>query len=220
VGGREKALIILLPMLTLDQLKKDIVNFWEFDVEEQRDAVLEKIRTCAANTDKKTFIGEVRRLFEPAEFSGLSVVYEALTSDPDKWGFFFVEEYKRLFLLAEQAENAFEILDCLEEISFVNEELTGFNEDIIAILTKYIDHPKDAIRYQAIWHLGDWITEENQSKHSQLISWIADKLHDKNWRIRYITELILKDMEQLPPGFSTKWTDKIRAKFRSPFSMK
>jgi hypothetical protein len=105
VGGREKALIILLPMPTLDQLKKDIENFWKLDAEEQQDAVLKIIRKCAENTDKKAFTGEVRRLSEPAEFSGLSIVFEALTPDPDKWGFFFLEEYKRLFLLAEQAEN-------------------------------------------------------------------------------------------------------------------
>ena len=70
-------------------------------------------------------IPEIRENFKQINFSGIGVIYEALSKNPKKWSSFFKEEYERAFEAAKISENAIEILESLEEISFVEEGKLG-----------------------------------------------------------------------------------------------
>ena len=206
-------------MNSLREKKNEIANFYDFEDEAKRDELLEEIRKYTERTSEDELVSEIRENFEQNNSSGIDVIYEVLNEDIKKWSNFFREEYERAFEAAKKSDNAYEILDSLSIIDFVEDEEADPKvvEEIISILESNISHQKDAIRFKAIYFLGDWIWEGNQSKYKYLIQKIVTKLNDKNWRVRYIAKLVLEDLESLPPGFDLSLIDKIRARFLSPY---
>ncbi len=207
-------------MKNLSDIKEKIANFWDIEEDSERDALLEKIRHYAASKDEDEFIKDVRQTFEQINFSGISVIYEALSTTPQRWGQFFKEEYERAFASAEKSENPFEILECLEEISFVEGSKIDYNAEIINILSNYLTNPNDVLRYKSIWLIGDWITKENSKNYPQIVAELRNNLVDRNWKIRYITKGVLEDIGRLPTGYSINFLDKVRGKIYNPYKIK
>jgi len=142
-----------------------------------------------------------------------------LSEEPKKWGGFFVEEYQRAFKEAETSPIPFEILDSLEETTFMREDGSGFSDEIIKICAHYLDHKKVQIRYKAIWLLDCWIDEKNQHNYKHIIQKITRRLNDENWKIRSITHSALDNWNALPKNFSPLLMDRIRAYFGSIYSI-
>lgn len=207
-------------MKNLSDIKEKIANFWDIEEDSERNMLVEKIRHYAASKDESEFIKEVRQTFEQINFSGISVIYEALSKNPQKWGRFFKEEYERAFKSAERSENPFDILECLEEISFVEESKTSYNAEIINVLSNYLTSPNDVLRYKSIWLLGNWLTKENSKNYPQIVTEIKNKLNDRHWKIRYIAKGVLEDIGRLPDGYSMNSLDKIRGKIYNPYRIK
>lgn len=206
-------------MKTLADLQTKITNFWSIDSEEERDQIVEQIRAYANSTAPTTFAKEVKNMLPQESLSGIGVIYEALSTNPDKWGDFFLEEYQRAFKSAEQSDNAFAILDSLEQIGFVEASSLPFTKQIIDLLRSYLDHPKDVLRYKAIWLIGDWIDEENYRDYPQIVRNVKGKLQDSNWKIRHIVTYPLETWKQLPNGYQPSWLDRMRRKFYNPFEI-
>jgi exonuclease III len=206
-------------MNNLSEIKEDIINFWEINENEKED-LLDKIRKYAAQKNENEFSAEVRATFEQKRYSGISVIYEALTADPEKWGLFIKQEYERAFKTLETSNNAFEVIDTLEEMCFVDLNKFQYSNEIIRLLSGYLSSEKDVLRYKAVWYMGDWIIKKNTHKYGDVINKIIDKLNDKNWKIRYISKLILEDMDQLPSDYKMSFMDKVRNYFFSPFNIK
>lgn len=207
-------------MNSLKEKKDEIINFWDIAEEADREQLIEKIRQYAEIKSEQELVPEIRANFKQIKSSGISVIYEALSKNPEKWSIFFKEEYERAFESAKKSDNAFEILDCLEEISFVEESKLKSRNEIIEILENHLSHEKDLIRYKAIWCLGNWVSDDNKNKYKHLIQKIINRLQDNNWKIRYVTKLILEDINQLPKNFKLSFIDRIRVKFLSPFEIK
>ena len=203
----------------LSERKDQITGFWDLENEEERDKLIAEIRSYAATQEPEAFSREARALFEQANFSGISVIYEALTADPDKWATFFKEEYKRAFQSAETAENAWDILECLEEIGAVHTFPATESREIVSLLSHYLSSHQDVLRYKAVWLLGDWIDQKNAGRHANVISLLEKRLDDPNWKIRMITKGVLEDMGQLPAGYAVRLMDRLRATFSSPYQM-
>lgn len=204
-------------MNSLLTIKEDLINFWGLEEEAEREAILDKVKKYANSTSKESLFKEIRTNFEQKEFSGLGVIYEALTENETKWGDFFKEEYQRAFKAAETAPNAAEILDTLEEISFVGDTDGSLSKELISLLTDYLDHPKDVLRYKSIYLMGDWILKENAWKYPNVTGKMTERLKDSNWRIRHIAQSELEALGSLPKGYSPSFMDKMRAKFLSPY---
>lgn len=207
-------------MNSIKDKKEEIVNFWEIEDESERERLIEEVRKYSETKNENELKLEIRENFKQVNLSGIGVIYEALSKNPQKWSNFFKEEYERAFESAIKSDNAFEILECLQEISFVEESKLESRDEIIEILERHLSHEKDSIRYKAIWYLGDWISNDNRSKYNHIIKNITYKLKDKNWKIRYATKLILEDMNKLPTDFKLGFMDKLKVKFLNPFKMK
>lgn len=206
-------------MNSLIEKKDDIVNFWSIEEEADREKLILEIRKYSEIKREEELASEIRENFEQINFSGISVMYEALSKNPKKWSNFYKEEYIRAFESAKKSDNAFEILACLDEISFVEDSQLESRDDIIELLESHLSHEKDPIRHRAIWLLGDWISDDNKSKYNHVIQKIITKLQDNNWKVRYATKLILEDMDSLPKDFKLNFLDKLRVKFLHPFKM-
>jgi hypothetical protein len=206
-------------MENLSEIKEDIVNFWSFEDDSRRDAILEKIRQYTESKDESELVPEIRNTFEQTNFSGISVIYDALSKNPRKWGQFFMEEYERAFAAAESSDKPFDILNCLEEIGLAETGQCENVADIVRLLSGYLRSPNDALRHKSVWFLGDWVTRENSRYYSRIVAEITDRLQDSNWKVRYIAKLVLEDMHQLPNGYAMSFLDTIRGKYLNPFKM-
>ena len=206
-------------MNSLKDRKNQIVNFWDIEEETEREKLIEEIRNYSEIKSEIELISEIRENFEQINFSGIGVIYEALSKNPKKWSNFFKEEYERAFESAKKSNNAFEILESLQEISFVEKEKLETLDQIITLLENNLSHSSEAIRYKSIWYLSDWISNENKHKYSHIILKITSKLQDENWKIRYTTKLILEDMNKLPKDYKVNFWDKVKIKFGNPFKI-
>ena len=178
-------------MNSLEEKKDEIVNFYDLEKESDREKLIEEIRKYSEIKSENELVSEIRKNFKQISFSGIGVIYEALSKNPLKWSNFFKEEYERAFESAKKSEKAFEILDSLEEIGFVDKTRLESRGEIIEFLESNLSNNNDSIRYKAIWYLGDWISEDNQDKYSNVVHKIITKLEDDNWKIRNCAKLIL-----------------------------
>jgi hypothetical protein len=206
-------------MNNIREKKDQIVNFWSIDEESDREKLIEEIRNYSEIKTEAVLVQEIRDNFKQTSSSGISVIYEALSKNPKKWSNFFKEEYETAFESAKKSEKAFEILESLQGISFVKEGELETLDEIISLLGNNLSHQNKVIRYNSVWYLGDWISDKNKDKYSHIIDKIIDRLQDENWKIRYITKLILDDLNKLPKDYTINLWDKIRIKFGNPFAI-
>lgn len=118
--------------MRLADFESDILNFFDFHDEVVEEKLLKDIAGYAESVGPANFAKEVNALFANHEESGIGVIYEALSKKPEIWGDFYVNQYKVTFKEAENSDNAFEILDSLEEVCFAED--VGFGKEIIKIL--------------------------------------------------------------------------------------
>lgn len=207
-------------MTSILELKDQIINFWDIEGDEKREAFIKKLERIAKSSNEDEFITCVRENFEQINFSGISVIYEAVSSDPMKWSNFFYQEYERAFKSATVSETPFKILECLEEIGFTDATKFTRRTDLVELLKSYINHAQAATRFKAIYYLGDWIASDNIDRHSDVIKLMTEQLNDRNWKVRRITKLTLIDLDRLPPNYQESFIDKIRSKLFNTFDMK
>ena len=199
-------------MKSIADLKKEIIEYWNED-ELFRNNVDKNILNYASSTPEEIVIKEIRDNYIQDIDSGMDVIYFALSSKPDKWIRFFAEEYERAFLASETSNNPYEYLEVLESIGWKENKKHEFINKIIETLAKYLNHSNDAIRFKAIWLLGDWLVEGNENKYPNIIRELRNKLQDDNWRIRWVAQETLKDIKQLPKDYKMGLLDRFRVKF-------
>lgn len=205
-------------MQTLPELKLKMDDFWSLEDAEQNE-LLAAIRKYADACGSDEFIKEVRSSFEQHSLSSITVIYHALSVEPEKWRTFFKGEYERAFKSAEHAENAVEILDCLEEIGFSYKYLESDFDEIISLLSKYLSSDNPVLRHKAVWYLGSWIDEKNAGRYRRVIALLEERLKDKNWKIRFITKDTLEDIKQVRGEYSRSGWDTLRARFGNPYKI-
>ena len=203
-------------MKYLSHVSDDLLNFFNLE-EYQRDELIDTVKKITDEGEKEILIEEIRNDFPQINFSGLGTIYEALADNPKKWGDFYVAEFKRAYLSAETAENPFIILNCLEELTLIENKNKPFGHEIIEFLTTYLHHSKAVFRYKAVYHLGDWLEDGNEIRFRELIYEIQKKLEDENWKVRHIAELALMDLDAVPKKYTPTLFDKMQRKFSNPF---
>jgi len=198
--------------MNLTEIKEEIVNFYDYN-DNQKEEILKKVLKIASENNKDEFITELRNLFPQYGFSGIGVIYEALTKEPEKWDAFFVEEYERTFKDAEDFKDPGKSLDTLAEIGLMESVKYDFAHDIIRVLSNYISHENAEIQFFAISYLGDWLVDDNAKQHLPLIKALQTiQLENIKYRIRYITYESLWLCNQLSSKNKLSFIDKIRAK--------
>jgi len=203
-------------MKYLSHVADDLLHF--FDLEEPKsEELINTVKKITDEGEKEQLIVEIRNDFPQINFSGLGTIYEVLSKNPAKWGDFYAGEFKRAYLTAEVEENPFAILDCLEELTLIENKNKPFGHEIIEFLTTYLHHPKPVFRFKAIYHLGDWLEDGNEIRYSELVYEIQKKLEDADWKVRYVAELALLDLDALPKKYEPSLFDKMQRKFSNPF---
>jgi hypothetical protein len=206
-------------MMITEDLKKKTADFYEFSEDEQ-DAIIDEILAMSKSSNKQEFISEIRKEFPQTEFSGINVIYDALSAQPEIWGDFFVEEYRRAFKEAEEVLNPYQILSVLDEMGFSERIDFPFAHDIINILGEYISHPNYVVQHRAIYLISDWLGEGNADKHQVLVATLNEFAQNHpNWKIRYLSYNTLWTNELLFKDTKRRLLDKFRAMLKNPLDI-
>ena len=78
-------------------LSEDVGIYYELSSEEQDEYHKEILEF--ANNNKTSLINYLNDI-NPNKFTSINIIYIALADDPEKWGDFLFEEFKRIFKLA------------------------------------------------------------------------------------------------------------------------
>jgi hypothetical protein len=203
-------------MKILNAIKNEIVNFYDFD-EDTRNLIIAKLVKVIGSANQEDLIKEIKDDFPQNKHSGIGVIYEAITYHSDTWEDFIISEYKRAFDAASKADNSEEIVGCLDELGFVKNKKYEMARKIVNILESNLTAEKYEIRRGALSLLGAWIEDDNVSKYQTTVLKIQEKLKDDNWKVRYMAELILTDINKLPVSYSRSIFDKLRLYFGNAF---
>lgn len=197
-------------------LDKDQEKFLELTPEE-RGVLLNEILTFG-NNNRNELINYCYNI-EPTQFCNLEVIYEALAKDPDNWGDFIFEEFKRIFKQAKQSKNPFTYTSCLDIGIYFENKNKPFVDKIITFLTGELDSSIDDFRHRALWFLSDWIDDEYSYKYKKTIDKMSELINDPNWKIRYITNLVIIERPFASNYHLTlSFWDKVRGKYTLFFS--
>lgn len=178
------------PILKRLEAYNQLDNLLELDPKEYEFFLIDILNF--ANNNKTLFINFCRKI-EPTQHCILEVIYEAIVNEPDLWGDFLYEEFKRIFNGAKSVSNPFHYTSCLDIGPFLYKRSSHLEEKIVTLLSKELDSPIDALRHRALWFLADWIDDEYHAKYKQTIDKMAERIHDNNWKIRFITLLVFKE---------------------------
>jgi hypothetical protein len=143
------------------------------------------------------------------DHDNLGIIYTALATDLLRWSGFLVEEVKRLLALAAQSKKPNEVLECLEEFSFMQVEKFTHRDALVDILRKELDNTHPSFRFWAVNLLGDFIRPDDEFTITKLRS----LLKDPDWRIRYWTNLAVSDLGKLQEHENFTFWEKVRGKF-------
>ncbi len=218
--GENLFLTLATTMKNLSDKQAEIIQFFDGKTEEEQLRIIEEVRQYSEVQTVEDFKAEFRALFEQKNLSGIGVIYEAISKNTHKWSDLYLEEFERGFQAASQSPSPFEVLESLEELCYPEKENVKTQDEIIQLLGSYLNHEKPALRFKAIWYLGDWITENIKEKHSNLIQKIKQMLKsDSNWRVRYVASLILIDWKEFPKNHKSSLIHKLKIRFLNPFDM-
>lgn len=197
----------------MNELVNNLEAFADKNIQEQQamlSAILRK-----ANSDPEKFRQEMIRggFNKPDQ---LRIIYEALSKDPETWSHFFLEETERILNAARKSETPEKILKLLTEFSFINPDHFFYREKLVEILNNELDNKVPVFRYYAISMLHDFV----ESNDYDTIARMKQLLKDPEWRIRYWTFFILKDLNLLDNLEKLSLTDRIKARLSDTLNFK
>lgn len=193
----------------LDKFGESIKNYWEDTPESYRQQVLKDILEYA-NNNPQTFRQDVEKIQFDYELTPLAIILEALSKNTDNWGQFFVDTLDAIFKEAKTARKTEETLRCLSEFAYIENDENPFVQKIADRLYKETDADNLAIRLAALWMLPVFLTNPSVKNKSQMIDALQQKLHDKNWKVRYVTYKSLGFDDLLPAGQKLSIADRLR----------
>lgn len=197
-------------MSEINQCIQDLLNL---DLSDEKRTSVQNRLLELARTNPEDFHQEVHKI-GPDTYEPLFEVYEALSFSKDEWIDFAIDEIQRLIQLAKGKGNKSSIFMQLDAFALFCNSSEPSRKKIADCLLSYVSETDPQTRYYAIDTLADFATVENSHVRSV---WEKVLTHDKDWRIRYASFLILEEQNALPKSYSRPILDVIRTKVQNPF---
>ena len=185
-----------------------IKRFWK-DPEEKRQILLKDILQYA-NTNPQKFKEDLEEVQFDETLSPLTIVLEALSKDTDTWGQLYVDTLDKIFEQAKIAAKPQAILSNLMEYAYISEDNKPFVQRIVDRLYKETDSDNLPTKLAAIWLLPSYLVNPVVRNKSSIVNSLQQKLHDKNWKVRYIAYKALGFEDMIPTGHKLSMADQFR----------
>ncbi len=182
------------------------MSFWETSTEEEKRILLNDVLTYA-NSNTNTFRKDIKEIQFDIVLSPLPVILEALSKDTERWGDFYVEVLRDIFEHAKKIKKPQNVLTFISEFYYIEGDTRPFVQKIVNILSKEIDSENIAIKLKAICTLPSYLRNPSIKNKNLLIKNLTEKLHDKNWKVRYVSFKSLGYENLLPKGSKLSYID-------------
>jgi len=186
-----------------------VKGFWQTPSDDQKKELLADILTFA-NSNPQSFKQDLDKVLFDKNITPLPVVLEALSKDADTWGQFYIDTLDKIFEQAKQTEKPNDILTNLMEFAYIEKTNRPFVQRIVDRLHKETDSGNLSTKLAAISTLPPFLTNPSVRNRSQITDSLQQKLHDKNWKVRYVAFTSLGYEDILPAGHKLSLADQLR----------
>jgi hypothetical protein len=186
-----------------------IKSFWKMGSEDEKQQLLTEIRQYA-NSNPHAFREDIKEVQFNNELLPLPVVLEALATDTDTWGQFYVDTLDNIFDEARQVEKPADILSNLIEFSYIEKDERPFVQSIADRFYTESNSDNLSTKLAAIYMLPAFLHNPTVRNKSSITDSLRQKLHDTNWKVRYVTFKSLNYEGLLPAGHKLSLMDQIR----------
>lgn len=193
----------------IDKFGERIRSYWETASEEQKQQLLEDILQYA-NTNPQTFRQDLGEVQFNSQLAPLAIVLEALSKDTESWGQFYVDTLDAIFRTAKTTDKPQDILSCLMEFAYIEKDHRPFIQRIVDRLYEETDSNNLATKLAAVWTLPAYLKNPVVRNRSLIAQALQEKLHDRNWKVRYVAFKSLGYEDMLPAGHKFSIGDQIR----------
>lgn len=195
----------------LELFGERIKGFWDLD-ETGSQTLLEDILRHA-NTNPQQFKKDIDPILFDEEIEPLPIILEALSKDTGNWGQFYIDVLNKIFEEAEKYNDPTGVLFNLIEFTYIEDDQRPFVQKIVDRIYKETDSDNTFIKSAAISVLPPYLNNPSVTNRSLILESLQQKLHDKNWKVRYVSFTSLGYENLLPQGYKLSIGDKIRAMF-------
>jgi len=185
-----------------------IKDYYDSGAEDLHNALMTDIPNYA-NVNPQTFLQEVAEVRFNLDFMPLPVVLEALSSAIDNWGQFYIDTLQAIFEAAKKAAQPSDILANLMEYAYIENADSPFIQTIVDRTVSEINTDNLTNKLAAITLLSFFLKNPAVRNKSTLTNLMQQLLHDKNWKVRYVTYESLCYEDMLPAGEKLSVGDKI-----------
>jgi hypothetical protein len=175
---------------------------------EDEDSIASALRNITPEQEAELYA--VVRALPLEKVNPLRDVYEALATDPRRFGEFLVEEIRRLFSAALHSRAPERVLAPADAFSSLMSDTDGpLQRRLRDALMPFLDAPVETVRHRAAWLIGDFTFSGNRD--------VIQKLHemmrrDESWRVRHAAFVAMRQSDALPAGASLPLLDRIRVR--------
>jgi hypothetical protein len=191
----------------VEKFKPQIDSFWDVNEDEKKKVLSDVLNY--ANSNQQKFKKEINQVKFDKDLMALPIISEALSTDTENWGQFYVDLLDDILETAKQSGKPNEVLNNLQEFAYIEKDSRPFVQKIVDRLYKELDSENLDIKLASIWTLPDYLDNSSIRSKSSIVEKLRQQLFDQNWKVRVVAFKSLGYGNLLPDGYKLSLKDKL-----------
>jgi hypothetical protein len=191
----------------VDKFKSRIDSFWDVNEDEKKNILSDVLKY--ANSNQQKFKNEINQVKFDKDLMALPIISEALSTDTENWGQFYVDLLDDILETARQSSKPNDVLNNLQEFAYIEKDNRPFVQKIVDRLYKELESEELDIKLASIWTLPNFIDNSSIKNKSSIVEKLRQQLFDQNWKVRVVAFKSLGYGNLLPDGYKLSLKDKV-----------
>jgi hypothetical protein len=191
----------------VDKFKSRIDSFWDVNEDEKKNILSDVLKY--ANSNQQKFKNEINQVKFDKDLMALPIISEALSTDTENWGQFYVDLLDDILETARQSSKPNDVLNNLQEFAYIEKDNRPFVQKIVDRLYKELESEELDIKLASIWTLPNFIDNSSIRNKSSIVEKLRQQLFDQNWKVRVVAFKSLGYGNLLPDGYKLSLKDKV-----------
>jgi hypothetical protein len=183
----------------VDKFKSRIDSFWDVNEDEKKNILSDVLKY--ANSNQQKFKNEINQVKFDKDLMALPIISEALSTDTENWGQFYVDLLDDILETARQSSKPNDVLNNLQEFAYIEKDNRPFVQKIVDRLYKELESEELDIKLASIWTLPNFIDNSSIRNKSSIVEKLRQQLFDQNWKVRVVAFKSLGYGNLLPDGY-------------------
>ena len=190
----------------VNKFKTQIDSFWDVGEDDKKNVLSDILKY--ANSNQQKFKNEINQIKFDKELMALPIISEALSKDTENWGQFYIDLLDDILETAKQSSKPNDILNSLQEFSYIENDSRPFVQKIVDRLYNELDSENLNVKLASIWTLPNYLDNNSTRNKSSIIDKLQQQLSDKNWKVRVVAFKSLGFENLLSDGHKLSLKDK------------